>query len=109
MKNSLIMLLVATAVSLGSIGCSNDKDMTGDTARVQLKLIDSPGDYLEVNVEIVDIQYQGEDEAWTSLTPVDGYPINVGHLSHERIKHTGCRQNIESFRIRFFTGGALLS
>ena len=77
MKNSLIMLLVATAVSLGSIGCSNDKDMTGDTARVELKLIDSPGDYLEVNVEIVDIQYQGEDEAWTSLTPVDGYPINV--------------------------------
>jgi hypothetical protein len=57
--------------------CSNDK--TGDTASVKLILVDAPGDYLEVNVEIIDIQYNSSDseEGWMSFTPESGYPINV--------------------------------
>ena len=34
--------------------CDNDKD---STSRVQLKLIDEPGGFLEVNVQIIDVQY----------------------------------------------------
>ena len=71
-------LFVALTVILliFNYSCSNNK--TEDTARVQLKLVDAPGDYLEVNVEIIDIQYiAGEDEGWMSFTPVNGYPINV--------------------------------
>ena len=36
-------------------GCNNDD--VSNKARVQLKLIDLPGDYLQVNVNIVDVQY----------------------------------------------------
>jgi hypothetical protein len=44
-----------------------------------LKLVDDPGDYLEVNVEIIDVQYNSTDseEGWKSFTPITGYPINV--------------------------------
>ena len=57
--------------------CSNDK--SNDTARVQLILVDDPGDYLEVNVEIIDIQYNSSDneDGWMSFTSESGYPINV--------------------------------
>ncbi|RED48789.1 DUF4382 domain-containing protein [Seonamhaeicola aphaedonensis] len=67
-----IMLLSIVAIQ----SCNNDGD---NTARVQLKLVDEPGDYLEVNVEIVDIQYNTSDseEGWMSFIPENGYPINV--------------------------------
>lgn len=60
--------------------CNNDNSDTIDkTARIQLKLVDAPGDYLEVNVEIMDVQYNNsEDEAgWRSLGKESDYPINV--------------------------------
>ncbi|QCX39011.1 DUF4382 domain-containing protein [Aureibaculum algae] len=54
-------------------------DENNNTAKVQLKLVDAPGDYLEVNVEIVDIQYNSseDEEGWVSFTPENGYPIQV--------------------------------
>jgi len=64
-------------------GCSDDKtddiNNSNPTSRVQFILVDDPGDYLEVNVEIIDIQYKAEStgESWISLTPESGYPINV--------------------------------
>lgn len=73
---TLVFIGVAI-VSLAFIqSCNNDGE---NTARVQLKLVDAPGDYLEVNVEIIDIQYNTTDseEGWMSFTPVGGYPINV--------------------------------
>ncbi len=72
---------VAIAAMVGMLGfqsCNNDDD-SNNTARVQLKLVDAPGDYLEVNVEIVDIQYNNsESEAgWTSFGKPEDYSINV--------------------------------
>jgi len=63
-------------------GCSDDKtdDINNNpTSRVQLILVDEPGDYLEVNVEIIDIQYKadGSGDSWMSFTPESGYPIYV--------------------------------
>jgi len=79
MKTKAFKTLVIALTILSVIvnySCSNSK--TEDTARVQLKLVDAPGDYLEVNIEIIDIQYNaGEEEGWMSFTPVNGYPINV--------------------------------
>ena len=71
------MFIALTVISLiFNYSCSDNK--TEDTARIQLKLVDAPGDYLEVNVEIIDIQYNaGEEEGWMSFTPVSDYPINV--------------------------------
>ena len=53
-------------------GCSNNNDV--DTARVQLKLIDLPGDYLEVNVNIIDVQYNSseDEEGWRSFESFNG-------------------------------------
>lgn len=77
-KLSSIYLLCVLLLSLTTFqGCNDDSD--DNTARIQLKLVDEPGDYLEVNVEIVDIQYNISDgeEGWMSFSPASGYPINV--------------------------------
>tara|TARA_R110002073_G_scaffold72537_1_gene177301 strand:+ start:295149 stop:296006 length:858 start_codon:yes stop_codon:yes gene_type:complete len=73
----LSFIAIALFMIWGFQSCNTTEDST--TAKVQLKLIDAPGDYLEVNIEIVDIQYNSsEDEGgWTSFTPENGYPINV--------------------------------
>ena len=56
---SLFLLVVFQSCS------NNSNDEINKTARVQLKLVDAPGDYLEVNVEIIDIQYNSsEDDGW---------------------------------------------
>lgn len=60
--------------------CTNESnDNIDKTARVQLKLVDAPGDYLHVNIEIIDIQYNSsEDEGgWKSFGTAEDYPINV--------------------------------
>ena len=55
MRLKKISLLVAIIVSFFALqSCSNDEGIS--SSRVQLKLIDAPGDYIEVNVEIIDIQ-----------------------------------------------------
>ena len=77
--------LVAVVFFILSIhSCSDsvnidDENSIDQTSRIQLKLVDSPGDYLEVNIEIIDIQYNNsEDEGgWVSFAPASGYPINV--------------------------------
>ncbi|WP_298530953.1 DUF4382 domain-containing protein [uncultured Algibacter sp.] len=66
-------------IALLFVNCEdNNSSETNETARVQLKLVDEPGDYEEVNIQIIDIQYQSdEDEGWQSFTPEVGFPINV--------------------------------
>lgn len=71
---SFIFLFIIFLVGFHS--CENDRN--DDTSRIQLKLVDEPGDYLEVNVEIIDIQYKSsEDGEWSSFNSQNGYPINV--------------------------------
>lgn len=61
-----------------SLSCDDEVSQIDNTSRVQLKLIDEPGDYLEVNIEIIDIQYKSSDEeGWLSFTPENDYPLNV--------------------------------
>ena len=73
-KKLIIVLAVISLIF--NYSCSNNK--AEDTARVQLKLVDAPGDYLEVNVEIIDIQYNtGEEGGWMSFSGEDQDSINV--------------------------------
>ncbi len=69
-------ITIALVAMLGFQSCNSDDS---NTARVQLKLVDTPGDYLEVNVEIVDIQYNSSDneDGWMSFGFPEDYPINV--------------------------------
>jgi len=79
MKKNVLMVAICLIAILGFLSCSDDSDKLDNTSRVQLKLVDSPGDYEEVNVEIIDVLYNStEDEGgWTSITP-DGFtPIVV--------------------------------
>jgi len=77
MKKNVLLLVIAMVISLGFQSCNDDKE--SNTARVQLKLIDAEGDYEQVNVEIIDIQYNSseDEEGWKSFTPEGGYPINI--------------------------------
>ncbi len=70
---------VVAVLMLLMFNCNNEESSNNDTARVQLKLVDEPGDYLEVNIEIVDIQYKSSEGegGWESFAPEGGYPINV--------------------------------
>jgi len=73
-KNMILALFTIFMVTLQS--CQEEKNE--DTARVQLRLVDASGDYDEVNVEIIDIQYMStENQGWTSFTPAQEYPIKV--------------------------------
>lgn len=78
LKKIYFAAIAAMVVMLGFQSCANDEG-SNNTARVQLKLVDAPGDYSEVNVNIVDIQYNsGESEAgWVSFGKPEDYPINV--------------------------------
>lgn len=66
MKNVLkfILLLVVTSTTL--ISCSSD-DNTGETANISVKMVDAPGDYLNVFVNVQAIE-----------VIVDGSPIELG-------------------------------
>ncbi|MBD0830891.1 DUF4382 domain-containing protein [Aestuariibaculum sediminum] len=75
LKTLLILVMTLSVITFQSCQDNDDK-----TARIQLKLVDAPGDYLEVNVEIVDVQYNiNEGEAgWQSFSmPEGGYPEQV--------------------------------
>ncbi len=77
LKSVLGTVLTIMALLL-VVNCDSGNSNKSETARVQLKLVDEPGDYEEVNIEIIDIQYQSEEEkSWESFTPNVGYPINV--------------------------------
>lgn len=67
----LVMLTVILSLLIFQ-GCTDNED--NNTARVQLKLIDSPGDYLEVNVNIIDVQYNSseDEQGWRSFESFTG-------------------------------------
>lgn len=79
LKKIYFTAIAAMIVMLGFQSCNNSDDTGNNTARVQLKLVDAPGDYLEVNVNIVDVQYNNGDteEGWKSFGKPEDYPMNV--------------------------------
>jgi len=79
MKNNVIMIAILLFAILGLQSCSDDTEKLEKTSRLQLKLVDAPGDYEEVNVEIIDVLYNSteDDGGWTSLAPEDFTPVEV--------------------------------
>ncbi|MBE0424897.1 MAG: DUF4382 domain-containing protein [Lutibacter sp.] len=77
LKKIYFVAVAAMIVMLGFQSCESGDE--ANTARVQLKLVDAPGDYLEVNVNIVNIQYNNSDSeaGWVSFGTPEDYPINV--------------------------------
>lgn len=78
-KNLKTYLIIGISImSLTFFNSCSDNDGES-TSRVQLKLVDAPGDYEEVNVVITDIQYNSteNEDGWQSLAPAEAYPIEV--------------------------------
>lgn len=77
LKKIYFVAVTAMVVMLGFQSCESDDE--SNTARVQLKLVDAPGDYSEVNVVIADIQYNNSDSeaGWVSFGTPEDYPISV--------------------------------
>lgn len=78
-KLSIIAFIISAFFVLE--GCNDESgSANNETARIQFKLIDAPDErYEEVNIEIIDIQYNNSEdqEGWLSLNPENGYPIKV--------------------------------
>ena len=77
MKLKRFFTIAVAVVSMIFVqSCNNDEE--SKTASVQIKLVDFPGDYLGVNVNIVDVQYNSsEDEGgWKSFESFEG-PVEV--------------------------------
>lgn len=79
MKNKTkISFILSICLLIVGLSCS---DSESNDARIQLRLVDAPGDYLEVNVEIVDVQYNSseDDLGWRSFDAPEeqDYPIYV--------------------------------
>jgi len=59
-----ILMFVAGVMGVAMTSCSDDNnnDSTGDTSRMSVKLVDAPGDYDEVNIDVEDvvIKYEGD-------------------------------------------------
>jgi hypothetical protein len=73
------MVAILLLAILGFQSCNDETEKLEQTSRLQLKLVDAPGDYEEVNVEIIDVLYNSteDEEGWTSLTPEGFTPIEV--------------------------------
>ena len=55
------------------LGCTSENDeTTPQTSRIQFKMVDGPGDYEEVNVDVQDVKinWSDDDEGWESLSNV---------------------------------------
>lgn len=82
-KNIILALFSFFILVLIVESCENNERINlnnNTTSRIQLKLVDSPDDnYLEVWVEIIDVQYNrnDDDSGWLSF---DGYPKNTGDM-----------------------------
>ena len=82
MKNHIKLrsFFALLALTISFLSCSDDKmNDPENSSRVILKLVDAEGDYEQVNVEIVDIQYNSseDDNGWQSFTSEGGYPIQT--------------------------------
>ena len=86
-----IFTLVLMSLSL-FISCDNNDDQNNnqETSRLMVKMTDAPGDYDEVNVEVLDVMIKGNsdsgDEGWISIG--DKTQVGEGKI-YDLLKLTG--------------------
>jgi hypothetical protein len=63
MRKSILYFIAITTLFINFISCSDDEP---DTAQVAVRLVDAPGDYDKVNIEVTDVMVNRNDE-WQSI------------------------------------------
>ncbi len=78
MKN--LTFLIVLFICLFSVSCS---DSGNGTARLQVSLVDGPGDYEKVNIDIQDflINYSSDDTGWQALNLISPGVFNLLELT----------------------------
>lgn len=75
----------ALATLLGFSACNNSKDGSGN-AKLNVSITDAPGDFTEVNVEVIGVEINKEEQAtesgWQPLTMVKTGNFNLLDLSN---------------------------
>lgn len=83
--NFLRPLFAALALTL-FVACDDDNNDNDDgTSRVRISMTDAPGDYEEVNVEVIGVQWKETDdtgeENWVDVPNINGGIINLLDLT----------------------------
>lgn len=69
MKKHLFLQLFLFLLILTVVGCEKEKE---GTSKLTVKMIDAPGDYQQINVEVLQVKIQNEQAGWIDL------PTNAG-------------------------------
>lgn len=86
LKKYLLSLLAIVSVSALSVSC-NDSDDTEQqgTSRVAVRMTDAPGDYDEVNIEVIDVMIKStsdvSDSDWVSIGNINAGVYNLLDLT----------------------------
>lgn len=86
-KFYVLSFLSITFVSLYFVGCDNKSNDSSQTSAITVRLVDAPGDYKEVNIDVRDIMIKNTtdsgDQGWVSIgnTPTGGKIYNLLNLT----------------------------
>lgn len=69
MKKLAYILGIALVVSLSLAGCKKEQE---GTSQMKVKMVDAPGDFQEVNIEVLGVEVHSNTQGWVSL------PTNQG-------------------------------
>jgi len=76
MKSLKLFKLITLIAFVTLIGCSDDDSPTEGTSRISIKLVDEPGDFDNVFVEVIDVMVKindnsDDDETWESINAIN--------------------------------------
>ncbi|MCG2612296.1 DUF4382 domain-containing protein [Flavobacterium sp. SM15] len=84
-KKYLFGLLVIAPLFAVLMSCNDSEDQTQGTSKVAVRMTDAPGDYDEVNVEVLDVMIKGSSDAgdngWVSLGNIQAGVYNLLDLT----------------------------
>ena len=85
LKKILVSFFSVLVLILFASGCSDSDDNTSGTSRIKVSVTDNPGDYDEVNIEILDVKIKnsnGTDEnGWVSIGIINPGVYNLLELT----------------------------
>ena len=90
MKNIKFYLLSFVTITFASVfftSCNNDGSSNADTSKVSVRMVDAPGDYKQVNIDVRDVMIKSssntDDQGWVSIgnIPAQGKIYNLLDLT----------------------------